>query len=197
MYSFGNPGNELARCNTPAVRCRNRKIFDFQCSDRQLQGILTILQCFFNRLTVGDAFRKVRVRDKKSTTFLGIQRTNFKRIISELAHCLHSFDKINKFLHVNRLDWAVGWNGKCFPICSDKNAVTATVVPPVNAVFLCHGLKLRNLPVKRVTSHGVKQLCCRIHSKMILPATAKRKCFSVPVDGANALIEPYRKATSA
>ena len=74
----------------------------------------------------------------------------------------------------------MGWNGKRLAICTDKNAVTAAVMSPVNAVLLRHGLKLSDLPVKRVSPYGVEQLCCRVYFEMILLATSRRKRFSVP-----------------
>ena len=43
--------------------------------------------------------------------------------------------------------------------------MASALVPPINAVLLCDGLKLGDLPVERITSHGGEQLRCRVHAK--------------------------------
>ena len=43
--------------------------------------------------------------------------------------------------------------------------MASAVVPPINAMLLCDGLKLSDLPVERIAPHGDEQLRCRVHTE--------------------------------
>jgi len=53
--------------------------------------------------------------------------------------------------------------------------VATAIVPPIDTVLPGHGLKLSDLPIKRVAPHGDEQLRCRVHGVMILPAISGGK----------------------
>ena len=42
--------------------------------------------------------------------------------------------------------------------------MASAVVPPINAMLLCDGLKLSDLPVERIAPHGDEELRCRVHA---------------------------------
>jgi hypothetical protein len=42
--------------------------------------------------------------------------------------------------------------------------MAAGIVPPINAVLHCHGLKLADLSVERIAPRGDEQVRCRVHA---------------------------------
>ena len=83
---LGYPGNEPSRGDATAVRRGNGQLLGFQRGDRRLQCALAIRQRFFHGLAVGDAVRKVGVRNKKTTPFFLAQRANCERVVSKFGH---------------------------------------------------------------------------------------------------------------
>jgi hypothetical protein len=121
--------------------------------DGGFQGCSPIPQRFFDSFSVGDAFGEIWKGNEKSSSFLGGEWANFERVVSELAHDSCSVHEVNELLHVDWLDRTMGRYWQRLAIIPDKHTVAASVVPPTNAVLLCHGLK-GDLPVKRTPSHG-------------------------------------------
>ena len=165
MHCFWNTSYEFPRRYTARICRRDRVARGLERGHGGLQRLSTILQRFFNCFSVGDTFSEVWKGNEKPSSFLGGERANFEWVVCELTHALCSIHEVDELLHVDWFDRTVGRYRKRFAIAPDKHTVAASIVPPTNAVLLCHGLKLRDLPVERTTPHGDEQFRCRVHAQ--------------------------------
>lgn len=165
MHCLWDTSYEFPRRHAARICRRDRVARDLERGNGGFQRFSPMLQRFLDCCSVGDAFGEVWKGNEKPPSFLGREWANFEWVVSELAHASCSVHEFDKLLHVDWLDRAMGWHRQRFAIIPDKHTVTASIVPPINAVLLCHGLKLGDLPVKRATPHGDEQLRCRVHAQ--------------------------------